>query len=191
MSSSAQKGLVSDKIKTLCDRWDCVQAFRSRRHSFIGFLTFPAAGILCYCKTTVVPLCGHQQWHGCVFSLSAAPRSPDSCFAVSTGPNETPHVTNAPSEKAGEWINHRPEGNQDIVNGWLPKDNSIQIETITHTSFMTANGKNIFYLRGLWWATFPGRRFRHKQIKFSFVLTINMTVVRPYYIYIFCLAQSS
>lgn len=58
------------------------------------WLTFFAASLFCYSKLF---RCGHQQWNGCVCSLSAASRSPDSCFAISTGRNDTPRITNAHS----------------------------------------------------------------------------------------------
>lgn len=66
---------------------------------------------------------GHQQWYGCtcVCSVSAASQSSDLVFAIRTGLNDTPHITNAFQGKALH-VGHRPVGeNQDIHNASLPK----------------------------------------------------------------------
>ena len=118
----------------------------SRQHSFFGFWTFSASGTFlpvqdCNCSGVVI---NNDLGVYVACLLLHAPLIP----VLPSEQASTTHPTSLMRSqgKAGN-ISQRPVWeNQDIHNASLPKDNSIQIETIWHISFMTANWKKYSFL---------------------------------------------
>lgn len=109
ISSAVQKVLISDKIKTQCDQWASIQAC-GRWAAFLHWLfelSLPQA--FSAALRLLLFWWGHQQWLGCVVGLSVVPRSSDSCYAIWTGLDGTPHIANTLWEKTGDTQPKRPK----------------------------------------------------------------------------------
>lgn len=102
---AAKKLLVSDKIKTQCDQWATLRA-SGKWTAFLYWLLNCCRLFLLLqddcCSGAVI----NNDLCVCVCSLSAVQRSSDSCFAMWTGLNDTPHITSALSGKARR---HQPQ----------------------------------------------------------------------------------